>query len=255
MLLRCYQLWDIKPKKEAFMASKKKPTKLVLLATVIAAGGFIYLNLGNMITLTAENIASGALGVAVDIGSIDVSLPDKKVTVTSITIANPPGYSNKHAITSEKILIGLNTASKELIDFKDIRVEGSVVNLEVNGKGSNLTDLKKLAEAKPQKESAASEQVRVIIQHMVIGASTLNPSITLLDKKLPSITVPPVNISGIGAGSKTGTDADKAIVRVLSQYITVLEREASRADMLEGMPTGDIEKTLEDVGNSIKSLF
>lgn len=238
---------------------KKKSGKLkyAVLLAVFFAGGYLYLNLGGLITRTAEKIASGALGVAVNIGSIDVSLADKNVTVNTLQIGNPPGYKNKYAITSEKIHIGLNTASKQLIDFKDIRVEGSVVNLEVNEHGSNLLDLKKLAAGKPQKESVGSEQVRVIVQNMVIGASTLNPSVTLLNREIKPIKMPALNISGIGKGGG-GVAAGDAIVQILGKYINAAQSQASQAGMLQGLPTnvGDVGKAIEELdGNRLKGLF
>jgi len=237
------------------MAGTKKPIALVVLAAVVLGGGYLYLNFGSMITRTAETIASNALGVTVNIGSITVSLSDKKVTVNTLEIANPPGYSKPYAMTADKILIGLNTASKQLIDFKDIVVKGSVVNLEVNEKGMNLHDLKRLAARKEQKESVGSEQVRVIVEHMVIDASVINPSITLIPREIQPIRMPAITFSGIGKGS--GMNADDAIVQVLTKYLSAIEEAARDGGMLNGLPggLGDVKKTLDDAAGGLQKLF
>lgn len=235
------------------MAVKFSNAKLILLALVLV-GGYLYFNMGNLITRTAEEIASGALGVKVHIGRIDLSLAEKKVTVNKLEVSNPPGYSGKNAMTAEQINIGLNDASPELIDFKKIEVKGSVVNLEVNEHGINLDDLKKLAAGKEQKESVGSEQVRVIIQHMVIDASTINPRITMMNRDVASIHMPAINMSNIGKGG--GVNAGDAIVKVMTQYLSAVESAARKQGVLGGLPgLGDVQKGLGDAAGSMKGLF
>ena len=241
------------------MAAKSNPLKLILSAVVLLVligGIFVYLNFGDLAKRAAEKIASDALGVTVKIASLDISLTDKKVSVNGLRIGNPPGYKKPYAMTSETIRIGLNTASKELIDFKDIQVEGSVVNLEVTEKGTNLGDLKKLAQAKKQKESVGSEQIRVIVQNMVIGASTLNPSVTLLGGDLGSVNIPAVKLSGIGR-KQNGVLARDAITQVITKYMSVAEKEAGSAGYLKGLSeeVGEIEKAVDNVKKDFKALF
>ncbi|MEM6781620.1 MAG: hypothetical protein AAF569_07130 [Pseudomonadota bacterium] len=239
--------------------SKSNPVKFIfmVLGLVILMGGiFVYLNFGDLTKRAAERIASNALGVTVKISSLDISLTDKKVTVNGLKIGNPPGYKKPYAMTSERINIGLNTASKELIDFKNIQVEGSVVNLEVTEKGTNLNDLKKLAQAKPQKESMGSETIRVIVQNMVIGASTLNPSVTLLGGDLGTINIPSVRLSGIGR-KENGVLARDAITQIITKYMSVAEKEANQAGYLKGVTkeVEKIEKVVDDVKKDFKVIF
>lgn len=226
----------------------------VIAALTVTAGVYAYQNLGGWVTREAEHIASEALGVKVSIGSIHISLGEKKVTVSSIKIANPPGYKKSHAITADGILIGLNTASKEIIDFKDIQVKGSVVNLEVNEKGMNLYDLRALASRKEQRQSAGSEQVRVIVQHMVIDASTINPSISMIDREVSPIKMPAITFSNMGKGG--GMEAGDAVVHILTKYIVAAERSARQSGMLGGLPgVGDAEKIFDDAAGNLKKLF
>ncbi|MFO0389582.1 MAG: hypothetical protein ACK502_07695 [Alphaproteobacteria bacterium] len=237
------------------MPAKKNPSKkLIILAVLVAAGAYVYMNLGSFITRTTEKIASDALGVKVAIGSIDVSLYDKKVTVHSIKVGNPSGYRKPHALTAESIHIGLNTASKEIIDFNDIQVKGSVVNVEINEKGMNLTDLKALANKKEQKESVGSEQIRVIIKHLVIDASTINTSIAMLDKDIQSIQLPALKFSNIG-GDK-GVDAGKAIEQVVTKYLGSVESAARQNGLFNGVPgLGDAKGVLDDAAKGLNSFF
>ncbi|MGE0753671.1 MAG: hypothetical protein AB7L92_00745 [Alphaproteobacteria bacterium] len=234
--------------------AKRRNLKFIILGGVVVAGVYLYMNMGGMITRTAENIASDALGVKVNIGSVDVSLSDKRVMVDTLEVSNPPGYSGKHAMTADKVIIGLNTASSDLVDFDKIEVKGSVVNLEVNEKGMNLTDLKALAARKEQKESVGSEQVRVIIKHMVIDASVINPRITMMRRDLASIRMPAMTFNNIGKDG--GMQAGEAIDKVMMQYLSAVERAARSEGLVGGLPgLGDVEKGLEDAAEGFKGLL
>jgi hypothetical protein len=246
-------------KQEIIMAKKKTskknlfPFKTILFLSILIAGGvFVYLNFGNWAKNLTEKIASDALGVRVQISSLHISLKDKEVRVNNLRIHNPRGYKTPHAMTTKQIKIGLNTASKELIDFKNIQVNGTTIYLEVTEKGNNLSDMKKLAAAKPQKKSIGSEQVRVIIKKMTIGASTLKPSITLLGGSLGSIDIPAISFSNIGKKDK-GVLAKEAITQILTKYMSVAEKNAGTAGFLKGIG-GNVEKTIKGTENQIKNI-
>lgn len=236
--------------------TKKKIILGAITLGLLTAGIYLYFNLGSIITRTTERIAGNALGVAVDIGHIDLSLSEKKVIVSGIKISNPKGYKGSHIITTDTISIGLNTATRELIDFKDIQVTGSVVNLEVNENGMNLIDLKNLAGKKKQKESTGSKQIRVIVKNMVIDASVIKPRITFLDRDLGDITVPALRFSNLGQGG--GMDAGDAIASVLSKYLGAVEKQARQSGLFNGVGVPnmkDVEKTLDNAKDTIKGLF
>lgn len=237
------------------MAKQSGVIKLVLVTLLVSGGWYLYSNMGGIITRQAEKIASDALGVSVDIGSIDVSITDKKVVVNALIIDNPPGYSTPYAMSADSIHIGLNTASQQLIDFRDIRVKGSVVNLEINEKGMNLNDIKALANRKEQKESVGSEQVRVIIERMVIEASTIHPTISLLRGEVVPITMPAITFNNIGK-SGSGSDAGDVIAQVLSKYLGSVEKAARDSGMLNGIPGyGQVRKTIDGATERLKKLF
>jgi len=223
---------------------------------VVIAGVFLYINFGNLAKNAAERIATNALGVNVSISSLSFSLKDKNATIKGVRISNPPGFKNAHTITADNIVIGLNTASKELIDFKDIQVNGTVINLEVTEKGTNLNALQKLTQQRKQKKAVGSEQVRVIVRQMTINQSTINPSVTLLGRDIGSIKLPAVRVSGIGQNSN-GALAQDAVRQIITQYLKAAERQAGREGILGnvGAIRKDIENAVDDVKETFKGLF
>lgn len=232
----------------------KKYIACAVLAAALLAGGYLYMNAGALITRTAERIASGALGVPVGIGSIHVSLADKKVRVLTLRIGNPPGYRHPYALTAGEIDIGLRAASQTLVDFEDITVKDSVVYFEMTPRGSNLADLKTLAAGKKQKASPGSAEIRVIVQHMMVDASVIRPSVSLLGGDLPEIPMPAVTLTGIG--KEGGARADTAVSQLLTQYLSAAQRAVADSGLLRRLPTADdAKKTLNDAGGKLKSLF
>lgn len=233
------------------MMNKKSVFLSVFMAIIIAGVGFLYLNFANIAKNLAEEIASDALGVKVSIASLDLSLQDKKVTVSGIKIANPAGYKERYAITMDAVAVSLNDASSDFVDFKDIRVDGTIVNLEVTEKGNNLADLKKRTTPKSAKEPSKDHPMRVIVRHIVISNSTLNPSVILVGKPVGSVQIPSVSLSGIGV-RENGVLAKEAIAQILSKYISTAESKASTAGFFNGVD--QVEKLIEGVGKEVKDI-
>lgn len=234
---------------------KKHITYIILLAAVLFVGGYLYLNANSLIIRTTEKIASNALGVPVNIGSIHLSLANKSVSLNTLKIGNPPGYQQPHIITADSISVGLNTASQKLIDFKDIKVNDVHVYFELTPQGSNLMDLKKLSTSKKQTSSAGSETIRVIVQKMTIGASVIHPSVALIGKEIPAIKMPAVNISGIGQ-KNGGANAADVIVQVLNKYLSSAQQTISTSGVIPQIPNiGNVNKTLDDAKGKLKNLF
>ncbi|HPD83802.1 MAG: hypothetical protein R3D88_02060 [Alphaproteobacteria bacterium] len=230
---------------------KVKVISSIVILLVLVLGVVIALNFTSLAKGAAEKIASDALGVKVTISDLNVSLKEKNVVLSGLKIANPSGYKKSHIITADKMDIALNTASKELIDFKFVSVDGAVVNLEVNGTGVNLQDLKNLMQQKKQKESIGAKQVQVIVRKMVINTSTLKPSVSFMDKNLPSIEIKPISISGLGTGSN-GRPAQQAVEQVMSILIAEAQKSATQAGYLS--TDGVVDQLKGAVGNAAKDF-
>ena len=233
------------------MKKIKKLILLTFLALLIGGGIFVYLNFGHWAKMQAEKIATNALGVKVSISSLDISLKEKKATVKGIRIANPPGFKKAHSIKIDAVSVSLREASRELIDFSNIQVSGTDVNLEVTEKGTNLQALKKLASSKKKEKTAGP--IKVIVRKMTIGQSEVNPSVTLLNTDIGTIKVPPVRISGIGTKSN-GVLAKEAVSQILLQYVRAAEREATKAGAYGGLK-GAVDGAVNDVKKKLKGLF
>ncbi len=246
------------------IVKKAAKTSLVLFSTLVllfvALSIYLYVNMGGIAKDLSEQAASDALGVAVTIGDMDISLEKKTIEVTDIVIANVAGYQKAEAIKVGKVIIAADSLSKERLIFSLVEVSNTNVNLEVSQTGSNLGDLR-LKIQKIQEERAKfgepsggyydpSKDIKVIIRNFAMKKTQLNPSVTLLNKDLAVITAPDVSASGIGE-AEGGLPAEEAIAQIMAAVLKELNTSANAAGFLEGLPL----ETLNEMGVDTLDVF
>lgn len=244
-------------------------------ALIFGGGLYVFTHLGDLSRSVSEKVATKALGVPVTIDRVEVSLPQKKAVVSGITVDNPPGFKGPYAVKVRQVDIGLNTVSERLIDFSDIVVRGTDVQLEVTPGGTNLMALragmKKVDE--PAKADAPSK-LAVRIANLALEEGTVHPRITLpMAGEVKSMALPNIKLTNIGqkSGGITATDAIQQIWAQLSQkinyaaytegYLTGLSDEALGAiskDGVQGVTDRIMDETkgaLDGLGDRINSLW
>ncbi len=252
------------------MSAVKKTAKASLYIfsffVLLLIGGVVYLyaNMDSIAKQLSEQLASDALGVDVTIGDIEISLEEKKVVVSDLRIANPPGYAKPEAMSVKTITIAAESFSKELLSFARVEVDGTNVNLEVGKKGTNLGDLKKNIDRKNKGESSSAskkstssttahseeEQIKVIVKKFALTRAQLNPSVTLIKKDLAFITVPDIHLSGIGQ-KENGILAKDAVSQIMDAVLERFNKSANSAGFLEGLSLN----VLNDIGLSTSEVF
>lgn len=203
---------------------------------VVAGAIYLYSNMNTLAKQFAEQAASDALGVPVSIGEVDISIENQKVVVKSIKISNPQGYSKPYAVEVAYVAIDAESLSKELLNFSDVSVDGTTVNLEVTGQGTNLSDLKNNIEQGQGAEAPDphANPIKVVIQKFSMTKAQLNPSTVLLKKDLPSVTVPDIHLTGIGQ-KEGGVLAQDAIGQIMKAVLAKFNSSANYAGFLDGL--------------------
>ncbi len=253
------------------MVGSKSILTVTTLAFALMFGGGIYV-LSKIDTLAkpmAERIASEALGVRVTIGAMVISLPEKRVDVMNIRIANPPGFSKPHAVTIEGAQVALNSVADKLVDLKTISLNGTQVFLEVKEGGTNLHALKKGikgADAKAQEE----DPLKVIIRRFALNNTKINPSVTLIsEQNLEPVTIAPIILKDIGV-KENGILAREAVAQIMAPLLQTFGRAAGDAGFYQGL-SGEalkemgmgqldqiktqIQDEVDKIGEGLKGLF
>lgn len=117
-----------------------------LAVVVVAIAGalyYAYSNLDSIAKDVMEKAGSEALGVPVRVGGVHIELSQGKATITGLTVANPPGYSDNSALSFGQITVQIASGGKVI---KEILAVDPTVRLEQKGDSSNLSDLQKRAQ-------------------------------------------------------------------------------------------------------------
>lgn len=240
------------------MSAVKRTAKFSLyifsfLVLIFVAGAiYVYSNLDSIAKQLSEQVASDALGVPVTIGKMEISIENQQVVVSNIKISNPPGYNKPHAVEVSYVVIAADSLSKELLNFKNVVVDETQVNLEVTGKGTNLSDLKQIIDVRQAQyvPDPHAKPIKVIVQKFSLTKAQLNPRVTLLNQDLASVSVPDIHLTGIGE-KENGIVAQDAIAQIMEAILVKFNSSANHAGFLEGLSLD----TLNNIGISTGEVF
>jgi hypothetical protein len=175
-------------------------------------------------------------------------LQQKRVEVTNIRIANPPGYKSSEALTIGSLSIQADTLSQEMLNFSKATLKDMHVNLEVTPAGTNLTDIQKQIKVPGRADKAEEDKktiTKVILREFAAEGGTLTPSLSMLEMQPQPISVPPIHLNGIGE-KENGVLAGDAV----SQIFNAVVNSSIKAAHEEGLLNGLNPDVLKDIGVS-----
>ncbi len=152
-----------------------KKALILLVGLVVVVGGaawyFVAFKMDTTIEKTIEKHASASLGTLVSVGDVKSDIKAGSLSISNITIANPPGYKNKNAFSLNDIEAAVDYAN---FDIKRIVINNPEIVIEEMGGKTNFDQILAAvnqagssseadADAEPgQAEEAEEEQIYVI---------------------------------------------------------------------------------------------
>ena len=118
---------------------KKVGVVLLALLVLIAIISIVFgSRIDGLIAQTIRDEGTISMGTQVDVGSVVTDIAEGTAVINSLTVANPVGYRDSHAIV-------IDTFTAE-IDYQNLEVESIIINApkifaEMKGKTSNFQDL------------------------------------------------------------------------------------------------------------------
>jgi hypothetical protein len=143
---------------------------VLLLLAGIAAWYFVSFRLDGVIKQQIEQVGSRTLGTSVSVGSVTTDIKNGSLTISGITVANPPGYKNENALA----LLGIEAAlDYKTFDIRRIIVEKPEIVIEEKNGASNFTDLLAGMESSPEPEPAeeSAEPPVLVVHHFRMNES------------------------------------------------------------------------------------
>ena len=152
----------------------KKALVIVLVVLVLIGGGawyFTAFKLDGIIKHEIEQAGTASFGTPVSVGSLETDLKNGSLTISNITVANPPGYKNANAFS----LNGIEAAVDfETFEIKRVFIEQPEIIVEEKGGKSNFSEMLAYMEnnpAEPEPVPEGEEPNVIVIHHFRMNES------------------------------------------------------------------------------------
>lgn len=255
----------------------KKGTMIFALIIVLIAGAAWYMlsGAGDFIRAQIEQQGSKYLGTTVSVSSVELTLSEGRMSINSLQIKNPEGYSNEDAVSVDAISLDLGDILQQPYVVQTINVNAPAFLYEVDASGQgNLLVLKNNLMANlPKADTDASKEGAnplVIVENVTVSNVRLKFDFEKLatgdlkiDTKTYEVTLPTFNAGPIG--QPNGMPADKVGVAVvnamLDKVIAAAKTEAKKRLLQAAKNKVDAEldkqkdKLLEKASEKLKGLL
>ena len=143
---------------------------VVLVLAVAGAGVYLLQNLDGIVKSLIEEIGTETVGQKVSVADVKIKLGEGSASISGLTVANPPGYSNEPVFSLDNISVSIDAGSitGPVYVINEISVDGVSVLAEQKGVSTNVQALldgmpsTEGGEAAPAESSAGSDVLLAI---------------------------------------------------------------------------------------------
>jgi hypothetical protein len=216
---------------------KKLAIVLVALAVVLAGAAYwAYHSLDLIVRVAIEHYAPDVTGVAVKVGSVDISPSSGRGIVKNLEIGNAAGFTAPRAALVRQILVSLDppTLTEPVVHIRDLAVESPVISYErADRGGTNLEAIRKNIRRYIDANAASGDSSsqsntpaeggkrRFIVDRLVLrGASVLMTSPQLHGQGI-RFAIPDIELTDLGKreGGLTASEIGNVVAAELEARI------------------------------------
>lgn len=222
----------------------------VLLVLVLIVGGaawyFLSFRLDGIIENRIEMAGSQSFGSRVSVGSVATNIREGSLTISEITIANPPGFRNANAFSLENIEAAVDFRSLEV---KRVLIDNPEIVIEEAGGRTNfdamLAALEK-SSRRPAEESAGEEPV-IVLRHFRMNESRAGFESESLDRYTD------VKIDAVELNDLRGTPTELARV-IGTEILKEVTREAA-TEVFKAEASKKYDEVEEKITEKLRGLL
>lgn len=236
-------------------------TLLVIVISALVAVAAIDIFADSALKIGIETAATKTLNVGVSIENINLSILGGKIGIDNLSINNPPAYQYDKLLELEKAKIEVEIKSllSDVVNIRDINLDGVNVVLEQRGVHSNnLQDIISSIKAKekqaprqtgekPHKEGAKPVGKKLHIDNLEISNITVKVKLLPVPGKADTITLKlsPIKMTDLGGDDKLDMAGLSAkILRVIAEGIAKEGGKVLPSDIVETVRL-TLEETLK----------
>jgi len=215
----------------------KKAISILLVLLLVVGGGvwyFVSFRMDSMIANNIETRASASLGTQVTVGTVSTDIKGGKLTISNITIANPPGFKNKNAFSLNDIEAAIDYSN---YDIKRVVIDKPDIVIEEMGGETNFSRMlagieKQGSEPKPDPAANGKEEPIIVIHHFRMNDSRASFESESLDK-YSNLEIDAIELSNIkGTPSEVSEIIFKKIINEITKEAAVELLKAKASDKI-----------------------
>lgn len=259
------------PKKHFAVRSVLGAGLILIVVAVVAVNLFA----DYAVRVGIETAATKTLNVGVSVSNVDLSIMDGKLTLQNLLIDNPPGYRHDKLLElkSAKIEVDVKSLLSDVVNIKEIKLDGVNVVLEQRGiSGNNLQDV--IAAIHSGSKDGQTSGKKLHIDNLEMSNVTVQMKLLPMPGKVDTVTLnlSPIRMTNLGGDNKLDTAAlsGKILLAiahgVAKQGVGVLPKDivdtmtstlGKTIDLSKGIIEGregigeEIIKSTEDIGKGI----
>ena len=204
----------------------KKAITILLVLLLVVGGGAWYFDSFRMDSMIASNIetrASASMGAQVTVGTVKTDIKGGSLTISNITIANPPGFKNKNAFSLNGIEAAIDYSN---YDIKRVVIDKPEIVIEELGGETNFSRMLARIEkqgSEPESDPAAEgkEEPIIVIRHFRMNESRGSFESESLDK-YSNLEIDAIELSNIkGTPSEVSEIIAKKIINEITKEAAV----------------------------------
>ncbi len=200
----------------------------VILLAIGGVGAYLYFNSGALLKSAIEEYGSEAAGVAVRVGSVEVSLADGTGEIRDLRLANPPEFAGGDVMRIGLTRLGINVqeSSETLIVLSELAVDAAELNVIARGRKTNVEALQARVASgddagSPSAGDGAAEP-KVIVDRLRMTNTKANLDSDIIGQT--SFKVPDVRLDKVGR-AEGGITFDELAQRIISPITRDVTRE------------------------------
>jgi len=227
---------------------------LIVLIILVALG--IHFFLDSAVKQGVETIGTKMAKVDVKLDGVHLSILSGSGKIKGLVIGNPEPYKTSNSISVGTAALQLNPGSllSDKLIIKSINVEAPEITFEGGLSGNNLSKIlanlnestsgpggTNVANATPKEQKKANKKLEV--DDFKITGAKLTANITDLGGKSVSLTLPTIELTGLGTGPEGITAAE-----LTKKVISAIEKESLKA---VSSNVGNLGKAAENLTKSL----
>jgi hypothetical protein len=206
-----------------------------------------------------EIAGSEALGVAVTVADVDLSIFRGKLGLQNLSIDNPPDYQLDKLLEMKdaRVDVGIKSLLSDVVNIEEIKLDGVNVTLEQKGiTRNNIQDILKTISGKEEEkgeQQAEPSGKKLHIDNLEISNVTVNAKLLPVSGKADTmtLTLAPIKMTDLGGDNKMDiADLSGKILMAIAKGIA--EKGAGR---LPDNIIGPLNDELKQLGEISKTLL